>query len=86
MTPPVPVTTIAADGDAVGAAIWHRVIDAIGQLTSTTAPGAGALIGTRLRRRSVIRGGVFRLAAKAEERPHRVMVSRRSPSRARTAR
>ena len=30
---------LAADGDAVGAAIWHRVIDAIGQLTNTTPPG-----------------------------------------------
>jgi hypothetical protein len=30
---------LTADGDAVGAAIWHRVIDAIGQLTNTTPPG-----------------------------------------------
>jgi hypothetical protein len=30
---------LAADGDAVGAAIWHRVIDAIEHLTKTTPPG-----------------------------------------------
>jgi hypothetical protein len=30
---------LAADGDGVGAAIWHRVLDAIRQLTNTIPPG-----------------------------------------------
>jgi hypothetical protein len=30
---------LPAHSDAVGAAIWHRVIDAIGQFTNTTPPG-----------------------------------------------
>jgi ABC-type multidrug transport system fused ATPase/permease subunit len=30
---------LAADGDSVGAAVWRRVIHAIGQLVNTTPPG-----------------------------------------------
>jgi len=30
---------LAADGDLVGVAVWLRIIDAIGQLALTTAPG-----------------------------------------------
>jgi hypothetical protein len=30
---------LAADGDSVGAAVWRRVTDAIGQLTNTTPSG-----------------------------------------------
>jgi hypothetical protein len=30
---------LTTDGGAVGAAIWHRIIDAIGQLTDTTPLG-----------------------------------------------
>jgi hypothetical protein len=28
-----------ADGDTAGAAVWRRIIDAIGQLANTTPPG-----------------------------------------------
>jgi hypothetical protein len=30
---------LAAVGDAIGAAIWLRIIDAIGQLANRTSPG-----------------------------------------------
>jgi hypothetical protein len=30
---------LAADSDEAGAAVWRRVIDAIGQLANTTSPG-----------------------------------------------
>jgi hypothetical protein len=30
---------LAAGGDHVGVAVWHRIIDAIGQLANTTPPG-----------------------------------------------
>jgi hypothetical protein len=28
------------DGDTAGAAVWRRIIDAIGQLSNTTPPGS----------------------------------------------
>jgi hypothetical protein len=43
--------SFAADGDALGPAIWHRVIDAIGQLRKDNTSGASALIGARGPRR-----------------------------------
>ena len=33
------VDELAADGDAVGVAVWRRIIDAVGQLANTTPPG-----------------------------------------------
>jgi hypothetical protein len=44
---------LATDGDAVGAAIWHRVIDAIGQLTKYDPSGAGALTSAPVREKDL---------------------------------